>query len=92
MQHLLSLHQLPYRSFRVIRHHVGGFQPNDLRKLLVRAGAVRFIASDGTELWALISRVENEFKLSRWKHPAVPANKPPERELFPAAFGEPSEY
>jgi hypothetical protein len=85
---LLSLHHLRYRSFPVIRHHVGGFEPNELRKLLVRAGAVRFVAQDGTELWALMSRVEEDFKLSRWKHGDPPQNKPPAHELLPAALND----
>jgi hypothetical protein len=92
LHNLLSVHRLPYRSFPVIRHHVGGFEPNELRKLLVRAGAVRFVAHDGTELWALISRVKKDFKLSRWKHPESPLNKPPAHELFPAAFKDSTQH
>ena len=52
IRHLLELHHLPYRSFPMIRHHIGGFEANELRRLLVRAGAVRFMAADGTGLWA----------------------------------------
>jgi hypothetical protein len=76
----------------MIRHHIGGFEANELRKLLVRAGAVRFMAADGTELWALASRVEADFKYSRWKHDEAPRNKVPDGELFPAKFGDPNQY
>jgi hypothetical protein len=64
IRHLLELHHLPYRSFPMIRHHLGGFEANELRKLLVRAGAVRFMAADSTELWALRDRVQEDYKNS----------------------------
>ena len=92
LQHMLSIHELPYRSFPMIRHQIGGFQPNELRKLLVRSRAVRFMAADGTELWALVSRVEEDFKYSRWKHPESPRNRVPDSELFPSAFKDPAQY
>lgn len=69
IRHLLELHHLPCRSFPMIRHHIGGFEANELRRLLVRAGAVRFMAADGTELWALRDRVAKDYQQSRWKHP-----------------------
>ncbi len=91
LKQFLEVSGVTYRSFPMIRHHLGGFQPNDLRRLLVRAGAVRFMAADGTELWALREKVGDAFQLSRWKHPDVPRNKVPESELFPAAFNDPSQ-
>ena len=72
LKKFLSLNDLPYRSFAMIRHHIGGFEANELRQLLVRAGAVRFMASDQTELWALRERVPNEFKYSKWKLDTAP--------------------
>ena len=92
IRHLLELTELPYRSFPMIRHHIGGFDANELRKLLVRAGAVRFMAADGTELWALRDRVSEEFKHGRWKHPHAPLNKPLESQLFPTAFNDPEAF
>ncbi|MCG8649104.1 MAG: hypothetical protein MI861_04690 [Pirellulales bacterium] len=92
LRHSLNLYHLPYRSFQMIRHHIGGFESNELRKHLVRAGAVRFIAADGTELWALRERVLDDFKHSRWKHPDSPMNKPDPDDLFPQAFGDPSQH
>ncbi|GMU68246.1 MAG: hypothetical protein AMXMBFR37_05790 [Steroidobacteraceae bacterium] len=44
------------RSFDEIKRRLGGFSDDELRKLLVRAGAVRFEGTDGKELWGLISR------------------------------------
>lgn len=38
------------RSFKVIRHHLGGFEENELRKILVRCGAIRFMSKSGQEL------------------------------------------
>jgi hypothetical protein len=45
------------RTFRVIQYHLGGYEDDELRKLLIRAGAVRF--QDDVETWGLISRNEN---------------------------------
>lgn len=44
------------RSFGEIKKRLGGFEDNELRKILVRSGAVKFEASDGEECWGLISR------------------------------------
>ncbi len=106
IRHLLELHHLPYRSFPMIRHHIGGFEANELRRLLViggfeanelrrllvRAGAVRFMAVDSTELWALRDRVAEDYQMSRWKHPEAPQNKVHESMLFSGAFGDSTQY
>lgn len=57
---LLETEQWEKRSFAEIQKRIGGFEADELRKLLVRAGAVRFEASDGKELWGLISRNKGE--------------------------------
>jgi hypothetical protein len=44
------------RTFRTIRAAVGGFSDDELRQLLVRAGALRYSYDDETEVWGLISR------------------------------------
>jgi hypothetical protein len=44
------------RSFAILRSHIGGFDDDELRKLLVRSGALRFVSTDGTEWWGLRSR------------------------------------
>lgn len=48
------------RSFEMLKKRLGGFEENELRKILVRAGAVRFIRDDGSEWWRLLSR-QGEF-------------------------------
>ncbi|MGB8945192.1 MAG: hypothetical protein WCD21_33920 [Streptomyces sp.] len=59
----LLLHQRwPLRSFEKIKHHIGGFTDDELRQLLVRAGAVRFKDDGGEELWGL--RVRNQDRLN----------------------------
>jgi hypothetical protein len=53
---LLSDARWPKRSFEEIKKRLGGFEDTELRKILVRAGAVRFEQKDGGELWGLLSR------------------------------------
>ncbi len=53
---LLSDEEWKLRSFGVIRHHLGGFEEDELRKILVRSGAIRFKSKNGHELWGLVSR------------------------------------
>ena len=50
------------RSFSQIKHHVGGFEDNELRQILVRAGALRF-GKSGEERWGLISRNKEHLRL-----------------------------
>lgn len=44
------------RSFELLGKRLGGFEGNELRKILVRAGAVRYTRKDGSEWWRLLSR------------------------------------
>jgi len=45
------------RTFETIKKRLGGFDDDELRKLLVRAGAVRaYRDADEAELWGLASR------------------------------------
>lgn len=53
---LLQNEKWQKRSFEEIEKRLGGFSDDELRKILVRAGAVRFEGSEGEELWGLISR------------------------------------
>jgi hypothetical protein len=53
---LLSVEKWNLRSFDAIKLRLGGFEDNDLRKMLVRAGAVRFLGKSGEELWGLTNR------------------------------------
>lgn len=53
---LLENQQWQKRSFGEIKKRLGGFDDDELRKILVRAGAVRFAGKEDEELWGLISR------------------------------------
>lgn len=55
---LLESPQWRMRSFSAIQKRLGGFDDDELRKILVRAGAIRFEnkAKEGEELWGLINR------------------------------------
>ena len=46
------------RSFKELAKHIGGFEENELRRILVRAGAIRIYKDDGTEMWRLLSRTK----------------------------------
>jgi hypothetical protein len=41
-----------------LRKALGGFTDDELRKILVRAGAVRVYREDGSEWWRLLSRMD----------------------------------
>lgn len=55
---LLESKQWQKRSFTAIKARLGGFDDDELRKVLVRAGAVRFKGKGGEELWGLLKRNE----------------------------------
>lgn len=55
---LLESPQWKMRSFDEIKKRLAGFDDNELRKILVRSGAVRFEGEGGKELWGLISKNE----------------------------------
>lgn len=57
---LLSDDRWKKRSFEEIKKRIGGFEDNEMRKLLVRSGAVRFEKDDGGELWGLISKNKSD--------------------------------
>jgi len=45
----------PYWAFCALKFHLGGFSDDELRRILVRSGGIRFSA-DGQEVWGLLSR------------------------------------
>lgn len=57
-RHFLSHEKYTDRSFDVLKKHLGGFSDDELRKILVRAGAIRTYRHDGSEWWRLLSRSE----------------------------------
>lgn len=62
---LLNHTEWKLRSFKVIQHHLGGFTDSELRKLLVRAGAIRFKSKSGHELWGLLDRNRHRLAIAR---------------------------
>lgn len=54
--HFLNHKGYTDRSFNLLSKRLGGFEDNDLRRILVRAGAIRYVRADGTEFWRLLSR------------------------------------
>ena len=62
--HFLSHKSYTDRSFETLKKHLGGFEDNELRKILVRAGAIRTYREDGSEWWRLLSRMD-EYIASR---------------------------
>lgn len=53
---LLEHERWKKRSFEEIQKRLGGFGDEELRKILVRAGAVRFEGENRRELWGLVSK------------------------------------
>jgi hypothetical protein len=57
-RHFLSHKSFTDRSFETLRKALGGFTDDELRKILVRAGAIRVYREDGSEWWRLLSRMD----------------------------------
>jgi hypothetical protein len=57
-RHFLQHKSFTDRSFETLRNHLGGFSDDELRRILVRAGAIRVYRADGSEWWRLLSRME----------------------------------
>ncbi|MEJ5990718.1 hypothetical protein WG902_12015 [Ramlibacter sp. PS3R-8] len=57
-RHFLEHKSFTDRSFETLRNHLGGFTDDELRRILVRAGAIRVYRADGSEWWRLLSRME----------------------------------
>lgn len=58
VRHFLNHKSFTDRSFDMIRKNVGGYDDDELRKILVRAGAIRIYREDGSEWWRLLSRMD----------------------------------
>ena len=57
-RHFLNHQKYTDRSFETLSNHLGGFDEDELRKILVRAGAIRTFREDGSEWWRLLSRMD----------------------------------
>lgn len=65
--HFLSHKSYTDRSFETLKQHLGGFSDDELRKILVRAGAIR-VYRDGNETdewWRLLSRNQEYIQSKR---------------------------
>jgi len=58
VRHFLSHKSYTDRSFSTLKNYLGGFEDDELRKVLVRAGAIRTFRDDGSEWWRLLSRMD----------------------------------
>lgn len=58
VRHFLSHKSYTDRSFSTLKNYLGGFEDDELRKILVRAGAIRTFRDDGSEWWRLLSRMD----------------------------------
>jgi len=52
----LRYSNVPSRSFDFIKQRLRGFEDDELRKILVRAGAVQFRDEENDERWGLLQR------------------------------------
>lgn len=68
---LLTQRKWRYRTFRDLKHHLGGFADDELRKILVRAGGIRLTAG-GEEAWGLLSRNRKLLSLEDVKKAPAP--------------------
>lgn len=57
-RHFLNHKTYTDRSFETLKKHLGGFEDDELRKILVRAGAIRTYREDNSEWWRLLSRMD----------------------------------
>ena len=67
-RHFLSHQGYTDRSFETLQKHLGGFDDEELRKILVRAGAIRVYRDDDTEWWRLLSRMDEFIEKKTARH------------------------
>src|SRR6218665_3354211 len=88
LKRLLRSQTSPYMPFRIIRHHVGGYEDNELRQHLVRAGAIRFADQNRVELWSLLSRIPSQHRHDVTKVVPPVSEATPSINLFPTAVAK----
>lgn len=49
-------------TFKTLKYHILGSEEDELRQVLIRAGAVRSADAQGAETWGLLERVEDLLK------------------------------
>lgn len=79
---ILSNSSNPYVSINLMSHFLGGYNDNEVRQILLRAGAIRLTDQNGLEVWALYARLPTKAKsrLGQFVAPAV--DDPPRSRLF----------
>ena len=75
-RHFLAHKSFTDRSFETLRNHLGGFTDDELRRILVRAGAIRVYRADGSEWWRLLSRMESISGRARSTTASPPTSTP----------------
>jgi hypothetical protein len=89
LRKLLRQNAWQLRSFEAVRAHIGGFDDDELRRMLVAAGAVRFEGEGGKELWGLLSR--NSARLAHKPYaPPVKASEADKDTEAPREIREPT--
>jgi hypothetical protein len=84
---LMQDRKVPLRSFELIKYHLGGFDEDELRQILVRAGGIRFESTEGNEMWGLLSRnrkllgatIPQEWTMFPAKEPVTETGEPGRR-------------
>ncbi|QZD95592.1 hypothetical protein [Qipengyuania gelatinilytica] len=56
---LLEHENYRLRTFKTLKHHIGGYDDNELRRILLRSGALKFEDNAGIEVWGLLERNED---------------------------------
>ena len=65
VKHFLNHQSFTDRSFETLKKNLGGFEDDELRKILVRAGAIRTFRQDGSEWWRLLSQMDEYIENKR---------------------------
>ena len=86
LRRLIKANGYPFVAFRIIRHHIGGFDDDELRRMLVRAGAVRFADPNHVEHWALLSTLPRADRADLMSVTLRVSTAPPSTTLFPVAL------
>jgi hypothetical protein len=79
---LLRNSKIPYVPLRIISHHIGGFSPVELRRVLVRVGALRFSDRNKLEHWALLKSIPRAERINLLQIKIPYSDSPPEYDLF----------
>ena len=61
-KHLLERDEWTDRRFDTIKKYLGGYQDEELRRVLVRAGAIRTYDENDVEWWTLLERISEKME------------------------------